>query len=409
MKKIQARLAVSLTLKASLIGLAALLLASSLFLVWWVWNMPREWEKEATLANYEHNGEFDYTVDVIPGHLYGELPIDVNVAPPTGNGESKFFRSLIRDINLTYNYDFAPDYPATDVSGEIDIVAIIHGPSDWQKEVLLERSEWAGVSLSDSINLELEDYQEIVQDIEDELELMTGENFSYSLTIEARLAVQANTGQGVIRDSFVHPLNINVGRGTIEMEGGRALERRRYQDGFSYKHISHFGYSILIKSSELYGPDVTRLKSEPYESLETLSLPPGEVYFTKIVDIMKGSFSYQFRSTSPTSNVKEEVEVVAILKNAEVWQKTFTLVPKTIQTGDIAVEFPVDIRYFSGLTSLFRDEIGMGAANHQLIIQAEVHTVADTQYGTIEETFSQALNGTLGVCPTNTLGPALAI
>ena len=77
------------------------------------------------------------------------------------------------------------------------------------------------------------------------------------------------------------------------------------------------------------------------------------------------------------------------------WEKKFTLVPKTQETGDLVVQFPVDASYFTQVTNLVRDETGLGAPAYNLIIEAQVRTRADTQFGSIDEVFTHTLTGAL--------------
>jgi hypothetical protein len=206
-------------------------------------------------------------------------------------------------------------------------------------------------------------------------------------------------------------MEISVGRGTLEWDKELNLVQRQYHEGnyggFSYKHVGNFSYTIrLIEGTTLYGPDVKTLSPEPYWPPVIISRSPGEVYFPKLVDIMKSSFSYRFVCDQSVTNLTEEAEVTATLKHpavnipeeyTEMWQKNFTLMPKTEQSGDFVLDFPVDVNYFGKLTDVIREEIGMGAPTHNLIIEAKVHTKAETQFGPIDSVFTQTLKGVLGL------------
>jgi hypothetical protein len=108
------------------------------------------------------------------------------------------------------------------------------------------------------------------------------------------------------------------------------------------------------------------------------------------------SFSYQFASDKPVSNLVEDVEVTAVLRYPEMWTKSFTLVPKTSYTGPLMVDFPVDIEALQAFTDNLRTELGLGAASYELTIQATVHTTGDTESGDIDEVFAHSLQGQLG-------------
>lgn len=388
-------------LKVSSVALSLLLLLGSGFWVWRAFSKPLEWQETAILVNYLQEGEFDYQVDIEAGYLFSTAPTDFPevILEEEEEERAEYFTNIIEKIKVSFTYEFVPDYWVKDVNSEVDIFAIIHGPSGWQKEILL-RSDSGDDSCTTNFPLDLESFDEIINDIEDELGVRYQyfrENV-YDLVIEARVAVSVDTGKEWLTDTFVQPMEISIGAGTLTWDKELNLEERQYQGEFSYKHVGNFGYTIyLTKETALYGTGVTELSSEPYEPPVIISLPPGEVYFPAIVDIMKSSFSYSFFCDQPVTNMVAEVEVIATLEYSEMWQKTFTLVPKTESTGNFVLNFPVDINYFAELANVIRDEIGMGAATHDLTIAATVHTRADTQFGPIDEVFTHTLIGSLGM------------
>jgi len=433
-KPVQRAFMKSPRLKVSLVILTLVLLLASGFGVWKASTMPQERKEAVTLVNYQHQGEFDYLVYAEPGLLFGPPPAEISEAEAEEEeGRTLYFTNIIDHIDVSFTYGFAPDYIAEDVFSAVDIVAIIHGPSGWQKEVPVISDIGQDDYFTIYFPLELEEFDEIIDDIEDELELREAEYEYeyeyewveeedryelvevahervpnvYDLTIEARVHVEANTGSEWIEDTFVQPMEISIGEGTLKWDKELNLVQRRYQRGCSYKHVGNFGYTIFLEEHKtaLYGPDVTTLSPEPYWPPIIITRSPGEVYFPRIVDIIKSSFSYRFISDQPVNNLVEDVEITATLEYPAgeavpgfptMWQKIFTVVPKTEKSGDFALNFPVDVNYFSKLTDVIRGEIGLGAPTYNLIIEAKVHTKADTQFGTIDEVFTHTLKGKLG-------------
>jgi hypothetical protein len=403
----------------SIIVVLVLLLASG-YGIWKAYTMPLAWEEPITLVNYEHQGEFDYQVFIRPGHIFSPPPIELPKVEPNEEEEERpqYFLNLIEYMEIGFDYVFTPDYPCRFTSSDVYIVAILEGPSGWQKEVPL-KSRSGDEYLTTSFLLELEDFEEIIDEVEEELleddddeeEYTEPEEYIYDLVIEARVKVSTFTGEEWVDDTFVQPLEISVGGDTIEWDTELNLSERRCYwgryGGFSYKHTGNFSYTIWLDEDKtaLYGVGVSELSPEPYWPPLVISRSPGEVYFPRLIDIMKSSFSYSFICDQPVTDLVEEVEVTAILKYPEieaipgypeVWQKTFTLVPETQESGGFVLEFPVDINYFSRLTEVIREEIGMGAPTHDLTINAEVHTRAVTQFGPIDEVFTHTLRGALG-------------
>lgn len=110
---------------------------------------------------------------------------------------------------------------------------------------------------------------------------------------------------------------------------------------------------------------------------------------------MIADFSYKFQSSPPVINLTEEVTITATIENPGVWQKSFVLLPVAQKSGDFKVGFPVDVNYFNELTDTIRSELAIAAQRYQLIIEARVHTTADTDFGRIDDVFTQTLTGEL--------------
>jgi len=390
--------------KVILVILSLVLLLASGYGVWAAYSMPLEWEEPVNLVNYQHQGEFDYRVYIQPGYIFNPPPTKLPevIAEEAEEERPQYFVILIDNIEVSFDYVFTPDYPSSLTSSDVYIVAIIEGPSGWQKEVLLE-SDSGDDRLTVSFPLELDDFDDIIDDVEEELEISDyTEEYIYDLVIEARVAVSTYTGKEWLDDTFVQQMEISVGRNTLTCDNELNLVQRGYYwgryGGFSYKHTGNFGYSIWLDEdkTKLYGTGVTKLSPEPYQPPLIISRSPDEVYFLRLIDIMKSSFSYRFICDQLLTGLVEEVEVTAVLEYPDMWKKVFTLVPETQKSGDFVLDFPLDISYFSRLIDVIREEIGMGAPTHNLIINARVHTMAQTQFGPIDEVFTHTLSGALG-------------
>ncbi|MBA7479358.1 hypothetical protein ES707_14792 [subsurface metagenome] len=381
-------------LKVASVVLILGLLSLSLYGVWKAHSTPRQVAEPLTLANYRHAGEFDYLVYVNPSHLFGN-----SAETPEEEGQSLYFINIVEDIDVVFNYDFVADGQTTGLSSDVDIVAIVTGPSDWQKEIPLSSARDLGANLSLEFPLELEQFDDFINEIELDLGIRqpdyTGPNY-YTLVIEARVNINGDMGDSLINDTFVVPMQIRVSRGTLAWDNNLALSQRKSVGGLSYKHQGSFGYTIKLKENSLYGTGVDTLGKEPYQWPQISAQPPGNYYFTRITDIMLASFSYQFICNQPLRELSEEVEVQAILEYPNIWSKTFILVPKTQKSGEFVVDFSVDINFFSQLANTIKGEIDVAPATYDLTIMAVVHTTAQTDYGIIDEAFTQTLNGTLG-------------
>lgn len=364
----------------------------SIFGAWKAYTMPERVRGSVPLASYQHKGEFDYLVYVNPSHLHGTA-----VETPKEETDSIYFTNLISRIDIEFNYDFIADGLITDVSNTIDLVAIVTGPSEWQKEVLLRSMTATNEHVTIKFPLRLQQFDQLIDEIEAELGIRStgGGSNVYDLDIEGRVHIEGNTSNGAISDTFVLPMELKVGRGTLKWSNNLARSERKSVGGFSYKHQGGFGYTIKLRDNSLYESDTTVLNREPYEWPSALAIGPGDVYFSRITDVMMANFTYQFLCDKPVNKLTEEVEIKAVLEFPEVWSRTFVLVPKTKKSGDFTVDFAIDLAYFSELTSTIQDEIDLGPPTHDLTITAVVHTIAETDFGTINEVFTHMLEGTL--------------
>jgi hypothetical protein len=393
----------------SLVG-ACLLLIAAAFGVWRAFSLPTSTELPTALVNYEHRGEFDYSVYLKPNSLYG------SPQPPQEVTEEEtvqvFFRNIIDEASLTFSYNFSCGQSLSTITNEVVISAIAEDPGMWQKEIAILEETHGGQQVSVEFPLDLESLEGVVDEIEDEIGVR---RIGSQFVIRAAVHTTAVTALGqLIEDDFSHRITVAVQAYTFKLEGSLQRSDAGSDDGISYSQKGRFDYEVYLKPNSLYDTDVLRSEAPPAEgslpaagSTSPDPLGPGLTYFRNIVDNVLASFSYQFLSDIPVTNLVEEVEVKAVLRYPEMWTKSFTLVPKTSYRGPLMVDFPVDIEAFQAFTDNLRTELGLGAASYDLAIQATVHTTGDTESGSIDEVFVHSLQGQLGMT-TFTLAGSLA-
>jgi len=72
------------------------------------------------------------------------------------------------------------------------------------------------------------------------------------------------------------------------------------------------------------------------------------------------------------------------------------MVPKTNKVGSFTISFPIDIQYFETVIDAIEQETGVRESSYNIVIKADVHTVARTDLGTINESYTQTLGVKLG-------------
>jgi len=394
----------------SLVGVCLLLIAAA-FGVWKAFSLPASTEQPTALVNYEHGGHFDYSVYLKPNSLYGPLQPQQEVTEEEDTAPV-FFRNIIDEAWLAFSYNFSYGQSLSSVTNEVVVSAIAENPDMWQKEIAILEETSGGQHVSVEFPLDLESLESVVDEIEDEIGVRGSGN---QFVIRAAVHTTAVTALGqIIEDDFSHEITVAVQAYTFKVEGRLERSDAGSDDGVSYSQKGRFDYEVYLTPNMLYETDVLR-SSAPLAagsppaagSLSLTPLGPGLTYFRNIVDNVMASFSYQFLSDKPVSNLVEEVEVTAVLRYPEMWSKSFTLVPKTSYSGPFMVDFPVDIEAFQTFSDNLRTELGLGAASYDLAIQAVVHTTGDTESGPIDEVFTHSLQGQLGMT-TFTLAGSLA-
>ena len=378
----------------SLAGVCLLLIAAG-FGVWKAFSLPSTTEQPIVVANYAHRGEFDYLVYLKPNSLYGPLQPKKE---ETGEETSPvFFRNIIDEARLAFGYNFSCSQSLSSVTNKVVVSAIAENPGMWQKEIAILEETPGGQQVSVDFALDLESLESVVDDIEQEIGVRSYQN---QFIIRATVHTTAVTALGqVIEDDFSHEITVIAQAYTLQFQGSFERSDTGSKDGVSYREDGWFNYEIYLEPNMLYEADVLRSDTIPAAapSSPSQTLGPGLVYFPNIVDSIEASFSYQFLSDSPATNLVEEIEVTALLEYPGMWGKSFTLVPRTSKSGPFVVDFPVDIKAFKAMTNTLRSELGFASVTYDLTIQAKVHTTGDIGSRHIDQVFTHSLKGQLGM------------
>jgi hypothetical protein len=290
---------------------------------------------------------------------------------------------------MTFNYELTPAQDAlVDYSEEVEVKAVLKKPDEEPEEVVLVPTKDGTGPLTVSFSLNAS-----------ELAL------SPTTTIIANVDATVETPDaGPIFERFTHTLTIRSDGSHLEVDASLSSTQRTSLGKLSYEQIGVFDYSVLLKSNSPWGAITIRPPSlepppPPPPSPPPLSskvLGPGDIIFPELVDSIDVTFYYDLRSDSPISQITAAVEITAVLEAAELWSKSFPLLQREESGGSFKVSFPLDLAYYRDALETIRDETGASAESYSLAITANVHTIAGTDSGPIDEVFSQTLSSTLG-------------
>ena len=348
---------------------------------------------EVPAANYEHKGRFDYTVYVKPSVLHGDI-----VLPQEEEDEDApmiFFRNIIDEVQLTFSHSFDSNQPLTGVTNRVAVSVVAENPGVWQKEIVQLDETYTGSEFSVDFPLSLASLESVVSDIEAEIGISATQR---SFIVRAQVSTSAETALNrTIEEEFIYELPAILTARTLELEGDLEHSEDGYREGTRYEAKGRFDYEVSLRPSKLYETDVLRSETlsvaEPAAPAQTLG--PGLVYFPKIVEDIEGRFSYQLLCDELVTEQSQEVEISATIENPGKWSRTLVLVPRTGKASAFVVSFPVDIQYFTMVIDAIGEETGARGTSHNIALTADVHTVALTEAGTIDEVYTQTLGATL--------------
>jgi len=372
--------------------IVAVFLIAAIFGTYRAYSIPAEVEERFELLNYEHIGEFDYTAYQTASYLFGDLPLangpqtsETPEAPPSA---LKYPSEITDMFDITFNYQLVPDRPVRKIHEQVEVKTVLRKPGGAPEEVILVPSS----NYTGSFNLAFS--------------LAASElALSPTTTITADIYATIETGTGPIFESFTQSLTIRSTGPLLVVDRNLDKTQQASFGELTYEQTGQFDYAVRLKPESIYGAIVLRPPlppSQPEEPSTDLmsdsTLGPDDTIYNRLFKSADLTFSYRLESNNPVNQMTGQVEINAILENPGVWRKTFTLVPATEKIGNFTVGFPLNTDNFSLFRNVYttiQGETGVSVP-HTLTIQADVHAIAKTDFGIIDEVFRQSLSTTLG-------------
>ena len=380
----------------SLIAVAVVLLGS-ITGISRAYTVPVEVTEQVVVLNYEQKGEFDYLARVKASYLSDDIPLEISsetnespAIPPSPPTTPKYPAEIVERFNITFTYEFAPDNESVrKISEEVEVTAVLDRKNLGQESIVLVPATNQTGDVSVGFSLDGSDLAS-----------------SYTTTITATVYTTAEiTNIGPMFESFTQNLTIQSKGPLLEVDKNLAAARRASFGDLTYEQIGEFDYSVHLKPESPFG-DITLRPPVPSppppppppQPLSSKTLGPEDALYSKLFDSMDITFSYTFEADKPISQIDEEVEINAVLENPEAWSKSFILVPSTVKNGPFSIDFQLeqeDFEYFNEVYKTIERETG-DSFPRKIAIKADVHTIAQTDFGLIDEKFSQTISTSLG-------------
>ncbi|HUU65534.1 MAG TPA: DUF5305 family protein [Dehalococcoidales bacterium] len=337
-------------------------------------SVPTEKEEEVTHLTYDIEGTFDH-------QAYGKPPPDKKEI----ESNPRYFNKIINSIEVQFSYQFLPEEPVTSVTEEVTITAILDC-RDWQKEVELVPPQEKQGDFSISFPLDTTPLVILAGNITEQLGAAP---CTPDIILKATVHTVAQTAAGVLEADFFQTTVVKLTSSILEWDRELALSQIGYSKGFRYEHRGNFSYAISLKPNILLGAITIKPVIPP--PVVPVALKQTDSYDSETTDRIDSTFTYKFTSDETLKRVINEVEVTATLGKEGDWQETFVLAPESQQTGDFSLTFPLDVPLFYAIIKSVEEETGTSTFSHDLIVTASVHTVAQSDFGPIDEALTQSL------------------
>ncbi len=339
---------------------------------------PKSKEEEVTRLTYEIKGGLDQHQAYRRSTKWKEQP------------NPRYFPKIIDSIVVSYSYKFLPSEPVSRVTGQAEISAVVKSPGMWEKEVpLVSQGQTLG-DFSISFPLNTAEFIELSDNISEEIGVGAG---SPQLILTATVHTEAETQFGVLKDNFIQTCQVDLSEKTIQWHRPFTFSRKGYWEGLTYEHQGSFSYAIKLKPNILFGE--TTLQSVTLATEPPVILARSSSYPADTTDTVEVTLSYQLDSDQTVTQVRHEVEVNAVLSKPEREEILFRLVPKSELAGDFTIVFPLDIALFYDIIGAVEEATEDPLTNYELMITADVHTVAQSGFGVIDEVIRPSLVLTL--------------
>jgi len=359
------------------------------------YSVPSEVGAEKVLLAYEHQGEFDYRARIKGTYLYEDIALEDSpyVSTSTDEGPAnpaarpKYPLEHVSKLDMSFSYSFiAGADQVRSASAEVEIGAVFEIPASGREEVLLIPATGAKGDFTVYFTLNPED-----------LALAT----RTMITADVYTTVTLADGTPMF-ESYRQVMTISSNGPLIEMTGPMSNSIEASFGRMDFEQKGDFGYVVQLKPGSPFGvasvgPPSAALPPAPPIPLSSTTPGPGDPLFYTLLEGIDFTFSYGLAGDRGVGQVQEEVEVIAILENPGVWRKEFVLVPLSEKHGGFAVNFSLDnedFRLFRDVYRVIERETGVSGA-HDLTIQANVSTAAQTEYGQVVEPYQQTLSTSL--------------
>jgi hypothetical protein len=327
--------------------------------------IPTRIRQETTLVSYEQTSNFSYLIYLKPSYIYGPDP---QTPPPN----SQYPLSGVGSIDFSYSFSLVAPGPSSAY-----IEAVLENPGIWQKKINLAPDTSAAGDLTLSFSLDPNRMNSLFDAIEKETGITASQRV---MTLNAHI-----TAGG---DSLVQSLPVTLDNNLVEISGN--LNQSMAIGIGKFKYVVNRSQGV----PDEYSYEINTAPAPASVVSPAAILGPGQTAFTRLIDKMNVTFSYQFLSDQAVNDLNTEVNINAVIEDPGVWSRKFPLL-QTSKSGNFSLTFPVDLATYIALLQSIYDETGVSSNSYNISISAVLHTTGETKFGKIDEVFSPSLKAAI--------------
>jgi len=257
-----------------------LLIGAAIAALAFTFRMPATEEKTLQKLPYSFVGDFSYVAHLKPNTIFNTTTLE------SGTRDPVLFTKLIDRFDFTYSFQMKIPDSVAERPLEYEIVGILSpDQTSYRKETILVPRKAVNGAFSQSFTVRLADVFQDLNSLRQQTSI-SAEKSKYS--IEVRVYPQIPTEYGIIKDKFIHTLNLTLGSSEITLSSRRRelkdslvqVEEVARKDVILYRTLAVIAFIVALVLGLAWAWIVHLVNQEPFTAedfLATLRQNHGDI------------------------------------------------------------------------------------------------------------------------------------
>lgn len=203
--------------RMALILILAVLFLAALYGLYYIYHRPAQIEQEVPSYIFEHNAGITYSAAIKPNTVFKETAL--------GPGKT-IYRKLMDSFTTISTYQYKAD-KAAKIKVTYNVIATLEAKDMWKLNfVLVPQTNFARegkeASFRNEQPVDLTYFDQVVKMVDEEIGVSAREP---SLTITTNINLEADTGEGVIKENMAPHIIIPLAAGSLKVEGEPSIQK----------------------------------------------------------------------------------------------------------------------------------------------------------------------------------------